>query len=1347
MAGQLTIWGTTQRDIEPILKEIGIENVDVYNGSEPPIMTNGVLFVVGSQTIPKMANLGVVPKGRTITSLRVNTYELRTNKVRFSYSPSIKNIDSGMFTDLKNDLVLAYRLAMTGSLEPKLGHYKYVEDFSDYCNQLQVLEKDGKKNIPITFDTETIGFDYLHLGDNTRPQARFVSFQLSIKKGESHVVYFKDFGSMSQWLTKNASQLIYLFTDKNLSMGGANFKFDLNWLRHFTGLYCTNFKFDTTLVGSLLDENRSNSLDNHTKIYVPDLGGYADSFNATYDKGRMDLIPQDILLPYAGGDTDACFQVRQRMTLLLKEQPNLANFYINILHPSARAFEELEYHGVYIDRDRYFEVERDLNDEIKNCIHQAVKCIGGRLYAIHKDPKKVGGINIGKASLIEDYLFSPKGLNLKPKMLTEKTGKPVTSAQHLQMFLDVPEARPFIEAFLNYNKASKALSTYVTGFLKHKRSDGRFHPSYFLFVGDRANGDGGTSCLTGNQLVFTNRGYITVNEIKVGDLVISHTGKPRAIIDKFENGVKPIYRVTLSNGLILDTTGNHPYYVHGFEGIYTWVNADKLQVGNKVATYHDAEVWKPIEGWSDYEVSSIGRVRNVKTSKILKTYPKGKWGHRKLSLKRNTPKQRGEDYKDFSIHRLVAKAFLGEQSKLEVCHKNGIAWDNRAENLKYATSKENTQDAIRHGTALGRNIRDLKLSEEKVKFIRETTTEQGYSSTKLAERFGVSARHIRKIRKGDRWKEYELQEQSVEFKNAEVVSIELLEPEMTYGLTVDIDHSHVTNGIVTHNTGRLSCHAPAFQTLPKKGDWGKRLRKCFTAPEGYLVTEKDYSQGELRVIACVADEKTMLNAYKQGRDLHIQTGSGLGGITYEQMLALKDTDPDKFDSLRKNAKPANFGLCLHENSQVLTKNKVTNIIKTVRIADIQECHLVWDGVEWVSHDGIIYKGYHEVITYQGVTATPCHEVFTHELGKVTLYEATITNANIIETARGKTPITCGGDIYFESGDPSTDVEGNKRLVLRPRKRELLFLWGERDNRKLSRRKSLLNMGLFDLSVYGTPSDDVHIKKSKQAISTQQYESDKCKGKRKDPSRTLHRRLPKSISELEYVQSIAKLSSVQKRHLKKLGVQVYKAKVYDILNAGERHRFTADGKLVSNCYGMGANGYMTYAKNNYGVDMTLEEAEQIRHAFLYETYPMLPVYHERYKEIARKTGKIISPLGRVRHLPLINSRDSMVRSGAERQAVNSAIQSTLSDMLCWAMAISHQRGHTKYAPCFGAIHDATYNYVPEDDWEKWTLADKEIMETLPFEKVGWKPQLEFVADAKIGKSMGELYDLEDFKKEN
>lgn len=1040
MANQLTVWGAYPDQLAPIVKELGLKNIEVATGEQPPIMSGGVLFVLGNQKLKVMADLGAIPKNRTVTSLRVNTFDFRGNKVRFSYSPSIQNIDSRMFTDFKNDLALAYRLAVTGSLEPKLGNYKYVSDFSEYIKQLKEWGQVGRKNIPITFDTETIGLDYYFLGDTKTPQARFVSFQLTIRAGESHVVYFDSLASQNDWLIKNAEQMTYLFTDSNLSMGGANLKYDLNWLRYFTGLYCTNFKFDTTLVGSLFDENRSNSLDNHTKIYAPELGGYADQFNIKYDKGRMDLVPKDELLNYAGGDTDACYRVREKQTELLKSEPRLASFYVNLLQPTARAFEELEYRGVHIDKDRYRELQHDLTVEIKDCIHEATSVMGGRIYAKHKDDSKVGGINITKASLIEDYMFSPMGLNLKPKMRTEKTGKPVTSAEHLQMFLDNPEAKPFVEALLRYNKATKTLSTYVTGFLKHLRSDDRFHPSYFLFVGDRDEGEGGTS------------------------------------------------------------------------------------------------------------------------------------------------------------------------------------------------------------------------------------------------------------------------------------------------------------------TGRLSAKAPAFQTITKHNSWGKRLRKCFTAPEGYLVTEKDYSQGELRVIACVADEQNMINAYKNGWDLHVLTGSGLGGISYQDMLKLKTSDPSRFDQLRSSAKPANFGLAVAENSLILVKNRLTNTIKTVKIQNITKDDLVFDGVKWVTHDGLINQGEFEVMTYQGVTATPDHKVFTHELGKVTLYEATISGANIIETARGDTPITCRGNIYHASRNFAGNVGRNKRVVLQPRTRELLSIRGEGGRGTFQRRGRVYKMGLSKVSQHSVTTHDVYSKRRKETLSSRQYEFNIRQSQRKNPRRLLLS-LPKVITDLEILHSSAELNPTQRKYLSSLGIELFTTQVYDILNAGDLRRFTCNGKLVSNCYGMSASGYQIYAKSNYGIELTLEEAEQIRHAFLYETYPMLTQYHDRYKEIARKTGKIISPLGRVRHLPLINSRDSGARSGAERQAINSAIQATLSDMLCWAMAISHQKGHTKYAPCFGAIHDATYNYVPEDDWEKWTLADKEIMENLPFEKLGWKPQLQFIADAKIGKSMGELSDLEDFKKDN
>jgi DNA polymerase I-like protein with 3'-5' exonuclease and polymerase domains len=173
------------------------------------------------------------------------------------------------------------------------------------------------------------------------------------------------------------------------------------------------------------------------------------------------------------------------------------------------------------------------------------------------------------------------------------------------------------------------------------------------------------------------------------------------------------------------------------------------------------------------------------------------------------------------------------------------------------------------------------------------------------------------------------------------------------------------------------------------------------------------------------------------------------------------------------------------------------------------------------------------------------------------------------------------------------------------------------------------------------------------------------------------------------------------------------------------------------YGMGVDGFFIYAVKNYGVkDLTMEAAGAFREGF-FTRYPGLVRYHEQYKRIARETGMVRSPLGRIRHLPLVKSSNRQVASKAERQAINSPVQGCLSDMLCWTMAVEHQRGYTEHCPAFGAIHDASYSYVPEDQVDLWVPKHIECMENLPFEQVGWKPQLKFLADAKIGPSMGEL----------
>ena len=99
-------------------------------------------------------------------------------------------------------------------------------------------------------------------------------------------------------------------------------------------------------------------------------------------------------------------------------------------------------------------------------------------------------------------------------------------------------------------------------------------------------------------------------------------------------------------------------------------------------------------------------------------------------------------------------------------------------------------------------------------------------------------------------------------------------------------------------TGRISSLEPNLQNIPVRRAEGRELRKFFVAKEGYLLVDADYSQIELRVLAHLAGDKAMINAFKNGEDIHTKTA----GEVFNMPPLLVTP------KMRSSAKAVNFGI-------------------------------------------------------------------------------------------------------------------------------------------------------------------------------------------------------------------------------------------------------------------------------------------------------------------------------------------------------------------------------------------------------------------------------------------------------
>lgn len=304
-------------------------------------------------------------------------------------------------------------------------------------------------------------------------------------------------------------------------------------------------------------------------------------------------------------------------------------------------------------------------------------------------------------------------------------------------------------------------------------------------------------------------------------------------------------------------------------------------------------------------------------------------------------------------------------------------------------------------------------------------------------------------------------------------------------------------------------------------DLKKLVRPLLVGP----FTVSDYSAIEARLTAWAAGEDSVLESFRNGEDIYVATAERMGGAKAG------------FD--RQRGKSATLG-CIAEGSLVLTDRGLVPI-ENVGIAD-----KVWDGAEFVRHEGVVYKGQKEVMHYDGLTATPDHKVwasFEGEPRTVRLDYAASCGAHLIRTGSSGDPVRLGED-HQPRG--ALHLEGLAHAEARTGS------CGQRQ-RVCSGEPPLDNA----CAEYGQQADYDSGRVSTRGLVL------RGRGSEEKASPGI---LPRGDHRAR--------TSCGEGEAQELAGNRTTVAVYDILNAGPRHRFTVSDVLVHNCgFGGGAGALL------------------------------------------------------------------------------------------------------------------------------------------------------------------------------
>jgi uracil-DNA glycosylase family 4 len=385
------------------------------------------------------------------------------------------------------------------------GEYEVVTDLQFLIDQRAEI---------LAFDTENTGLRFyqkgidvrnyrpeLHKGSSIfRPKFQILSMQFTTESGKGYMLIWDhpEAPIPEERKPRLRNQLRQLLCNPETIVVGQNLKYDNIALWMTEGI---RFRIggDTMMLATLVDENMpEKNLDVLTKIFVPDMAGYADVFNATVDKSRMWEVPISKLVNYGCGDTDATFRLYNVLEEIVAQDEGQWTHYCRVTVPGLNALAGMETKGMFIDQeealanfkqtmiDHVTQAERELLAQVPRAVKRdAIAEYTGKGKPAANTVEKA--IALTRPDFLKQVLFThPQGFKLKPKVFTKTTAKlndetmrepSVSAKDHLPYFF---ETCPFTEPLAEYIKDNSLLTKSVISFELKYIVDGKVRPTYHL---------------------------------------------------------------------------------------------------------------------------------------------------------------------------------------------------------------------------------------------------------------------------------------------------------------------------------------------------------------------------------------------------------------------------------------------------------------------------------------------------------------------------------------------------------------------------------------------------------------------------------------------------------------------------------------------------------------------------------------------------------------------------------------------------------------------------------------------------------------------------------------------------